>query len=414
MPQTFLRTAFGILAAISAIYIVSHFLRVSNAVIAPDLMRELSLSPGQMGVLTGGFFAAVAVSQIPVGMMLDRLGTRITIPGLFVFTIAGSLLFAVATGMIGLTLSRVLMGLGSGGVLIGALVLCTRWFAPQHLSALANLMVAMGNLGNVLATTPLAATAEAVGWRGAFFVMALLATLAAAVGYLVIRDAPPGHAYHDRTVESLSTVLRGVGEVVLNPRLPVMLAINFVGYGTLLAVLGLWGAPYLHDVHGLDPVPRGNILMVMAVALIVGGIVIAPLDRIFDTRKGVALVGGGASAVVLAVLALLPEPTLRQVTVLFALLAGLNGWSLVALAHGRSIFPDRLVGRGMSMLALSVTGGVAVIQMLSGLIVGAFAGEDGLVTAEGYRWMFAFLAAIVVAGLLVYSRTEDSKPRRAP
>jgi len=414
MPQTFLRTAFGILAAISAIYIVSHFLRVSNAVIAPDLMRELSLSSEQMGVLTGGFFVAVAVAQIPVGMMLDRLGTRITIPGLFVFTIAGSLLFAVATGMIGLTLSRVLMGLGSGGVLIGALVLCTRWFAPQHLSALANLMVAMGNLGNVLATTPLAAAAEAVGWRGAFIVMAVLATLAAAVGYLVIRDAPPGHAYHDRTVESLGTVLRGVGEVVLNPRLPVMLAINFVGYGTLLTVLGLWGGPYLHDVHGLDPVPRGNILMVMAVALIVGGIAIAPLDRIFDTRKGVALVGGGATAVVLAVLALLPEPTLGQVTVLFALLAGLNGWSLVALAHGRSIFPDRLVGRGMSMLAFSVTGGVAVIQMLSGLIVGAFAGEDGLVTAEGYRWMFAFLAAIVAAGLLVYSRTEDSKPRRAP
>ena len=50
------------------------------------------------------------------------------------------------------------------------------------------------------------------------------------------------------------------------------------------------------------------------------------------------------------------------------------------------------------------------MQMTSGPIVGAFAGPDGVVSAAGYQWMFAFVAANVAIALIFYSRTADSKP----
>ena len=81
---------------------------------------------------------------------------------------------------------------------------------------------------------------------------------------------------------------------------------------------------------------------------------------------------------------------------------------------GGTIFPNRLIGRGMAMLALAAMGGIAVMQMLAGVIVGGFAGPDGLVSEEGYRYMFAFIAALLAAALLIYARTEDARPSTDP
>ena len=410
MSKSQFRAALVILGALVGTYVLSHFYRVSTSVIGPDLMRDLALSPEALSTLAAAFFLAFAASQIPIGMMLDRLGTRITIPALLSFAVAGSLLFAAAESEAGLTVARGLMGIGCAGVFIGALVVCTRWFPPERFATLAALMVAMGNAGNLLATTPLAAASEYFGWRGAFVAMAVISAVIAVLGYLIIRDAPPGHAFHEREAESLGSILKGVGEVFRNPLLPVMFVMSFVTYSGIVTILGLWGGPYLHDVHGLGPVPRGNVLLVMTVTLIIGTAITGPLDRYFDTRKKVAMTGGVATVVVLALLALVPDPPLWQATVLLALFASFNGYAIVILAHGRTIFPDHLVGRGMTTLTISTMGGVAVIQWVSGRIVGAFVGEDGLVEPEGYRVMFAFIAAILAAALVYYSRMPDAKP----
>ena len=414
MPRGQIGTALGILAALCGIYVVSHFYRVSNAVIAPNLMRELSLSPQQMGFLTGAFFITFALAQLPIGMMLDRLGTRVTNPGMLVFAVAGSLLFAAADGMLGLTVGRILMGIGCSGIYIGALVVCTRWFPPDRFATMGGILLFAGSLGNLLATSPLAAATETVGWRGAFVAMAALTALVAVVGYVVIRDAPAGHAFHQRTADSLGEIFGGVGEVLANPRLPAIAALRFTGYASMLTILGLWAGPYLHDVYGLEAVARGNALLVMVIALAFGSLAFGPLDRLFDTRKGVAIAGALATVAAFAVLAILAKPPLWLATALLAAIMALSGFNIIVLAHGRTIFPDRLVGRGLTMLALVTMMGVAVMQMLTGLIAGAFAQSDGVVSPEGYRVVFAFLALSVALPLIIYSRTEDARPSLDP
>lgn len=413
-PSRPLLTALGVLAALCGMYIVGHFLRVANSVIAPDLIRELSLTSEQMGVLTGAYFATAALSLIPMGMMIDRFGARIIIPGSMIGLIAGCGWFAAAEGMAGLTAARILMGVGSGGAVVGAVVVCTRWFKPQYYSMVIATLVAVGNVGNMLATRPLAAAAEGMGWRATFVVIAVFSAIAALIGYAVVRDAPRGHPYHQRDIERIGEVFRGVGEALTRPKVGAMLPINFVAYGCMLTILGLWGGPYLHDVHGLGVVERGNVLLAMTLALIAGSLAVGPLDRIFDTRKYVGLAGGLASVAVLGVLAVAPEPALWLVVVLFALLAGLNGFAIVVFTHGRSLFPDRLIGRGLTIFTLASVAGSAVMQMVSGPIVGAFAQPGGLVAAEGYRVMFAFLGLSVMLSLALYVRIPDAKPSLDP
>ena len=402
--------AVGIMASLCAAYVVSQFYRSSNAVIAPNLVGDVGLSPEQLGALTGAFFLAFAVAQIPVGVLLDHFGPRRTISAMLGFAVVGALVFAAAPTWAWLTLGRALMGLGCAAIFMGSLVVCARWFPPDRFATVSAFILSLGGTGGLLSTTPLALATEAVGWRGAFVGMAAITAAAGVLVYLVVRDAPRGHPYHARRPETLGAVLRGLREVLLEPRLPFILVMAFVAYPVVATVLTLWAGPYLHDVHALGGVARGNVLLVMATALILGTLCFGPLDRLFDTRKGVVICGALATAAVLAGLAIAPTSALWLVVGLFGLLGAVGGFSVVIIAHGRAIFTERLVGRAVTVVNFAAFAGVAAMQMVTGLIIGAFPAADGVAPEAAYRMVFAFLAATVVMALVFYIRVDDARP----
>ena len=85
----------GLIAGLVTIAIVSQFLRSSLGVIAPDLIRDLSLSPQALGLAGGMFFLALGVAQVPVGMSFDRIGPRLTVAWVSVFALAGTVVFGL-------------------------------------------------------------------------------------------------------------------------------------------------------------------------------------------------------------------------------------------------------------------------------------------------------------------------------
>jgi MFS family permease len=94
-------------------YFASYFLRTINAVIAPDLVRELELTAGSLGLLTAAYFMAFCFFQIPLGLLLDRYGPRRVNAALFACAAVGAWFFAAATSIQSLTLARALIGLGA-------------------------------------------------------------------------------------------------------------------------------------------------------------------------------------------------------------------------------------------------------------------------------------------------------------
>src|SRR3546814_862052 len=98
----------------------------------------------------------------------------------------------------------------------------------------------------------------------------------------------------------------------------------------------------------MDAVSRGNVLLVMAGATVCGVLGYGPLDRRFNTRKGVVAGGASTTATILAVLALLDQPPAWLASALLILLGLVGHYGVVIVAHGRSLFPDRLIGRGVT------------------------------------------------------------------
>src|SRR5262245_49554577 len=400
-----------IVATLATAYMASHFFRAANVTIGLDLMRDLSIGPEALGTLTGAFFFGFAAMQIPCGFFFDRFGPRRTIVGMLAVATAGGIIFTTAPSWPALLSGRVLLGSGFGVMLIGSMVVITRWFTPDGVSCLTAIVLSVSLLGNLIATAPLAWASEISGWRAVFAAAVLFTSIAAVAVWIVVREAPEGHPFLERKPEPAAEMLRGLMEVLHNPHIKPILALNFFNYACTFTVHGLWGGAYLREAHGLSPIAAGNVLLAAVVAYQLGLLSFGPLDRLFDTRKWIAIAG---TLVIVGLLAALAIPSAPPVWLPVGAIVAMGFFSssgTMVMTHGRGFFPDRLIGRGIATMNTSVMLGVACMQTLSGMILGAFEPLAGGARSEiAYRSLFGFLTVILLIAVAIYSRSEDIKP----
>ena len=397
---------------LGAVTSLSQFYRVSNSVIGPELAVELGLTARDLGLAGGAFFFSLLLVQIPVGMAFDRWGARATLATVSGAAVLGALLIARSTDATELIAARLLVGLGCSASFMSAVFLCSRWFGVQRFTLILSWVFAMSNIGTLAAATPLAWAAQTMGWRNAFNLLAVITAVIALMFWWLVRDDPPGAVVSARHQEGLREVWQGLIEVWRTPGLVPVLAMHTFAYASMVTVLGVWGGPYLHDVHGLDGVARGNVLFAMGIAQIVGLLVFGPLDRILGTRKKIAVAGAALSVVVFGALAVLSRPPLELTVALLMAIPFLSSYSIVIVAQGRALFPDRLAGRGVTTVNMAQLVGATVLPALAGVIVGGIAGEavGAVVPESAYRAVFGMLAAGSFAGLMVYLPSKDSRP----
>jgi predicted MFS family arabinose efflux permease len=268
---------------------------------------------------------------------------------------------------------------------------------------------ALSNLGMLGAASPLAWASARFGWRWAFVAAAAITAVVGAAFYLAVRDGPPGAPAPARR-ERLGEVLRGLALVWRTPGLAPVLAMHAFAYASMLTVLGLWAGPYLHDVYGLDAVARGHVLTVMSLAQIAGILAYGPLDRALDTRKWIVVPGAAGTIALLTLLAALPRPSVTVAAALLVLLCLVTAYGIVIVAHGRSLFPDHLAGRGVTTVNLAQVAGTSLLPILTGAVMSAVEGWTGGARTLAYRAMFASIALCLLAGLAVYVRAPDARP----
>ena len=240
---------------------------------------------------------------------------------------------------------------------------------------------------------------------------AIVTGLTGAVFYLLVRDDPPGRPVPPPSKEGLGDIMRGLMAVWKTPHLSRILAVHTFAYASQSTVLGLWGGPYLHDIHGLDAVGRGNVLLAMGAAQIAGILSFGPLDRLFNTRKWLVAAGSAGTISVLMALALLKGPPAWLAIFLLVLLCYVTTYSLVIVAHGRSLFPDHLAGRGITTVNLAQVFGCAFLPVTTGAIVNAFPNSGAGYAEDAYRLAFGFIALCLALGCAWYLGGPDSKPR---
>jgi MFS family permease len=186
-----------------------------------------------------------------------------------------------------------------------------------------------------------------------------------------------------------------------------LFVIHLTSYATFALVVGLWGGPYLTHVYGYGLTDRGDLLFVAALAQILGSLVWGPMDRVFGSHRVPVLLGGGSSGIALALLALVDTLTTPLLIVWFAVFGFVCAYTPILVAHGKSLFPPHLVGRGMTVLNVGTIGGVFVAQTLSGIVIELFPAPGGVYPLAAYQAVFGLQAAFMLVACAVYATARD-------
>ena len=356
-------------------------------------MAEFGLSPADLGFLTSMYLFAFAAIQLPLGVLLDRYGPRRTVAALLCAAAAGAIVFGYARDLAMLSIGRAVIGLGVSAGLMGAIKAFSLWFPLARLATMNGLYLAVGGLGALAATAPAEALAHALGWRGLFFLLALLTLVAALAVFFIVPEKPlPGSGERVRhQVAQLGRIFttRAFWRIAL----PVMLV-----QGTYIALQGLWLGPWLYDVAGLARQQVASYLLTTALGYIGGSLFFGwAADRLAQRGVPRLTVFKTGLCIALAVLGLIAtgvESGLRAILLVYAF-ASTSGALCYALLTPR--FPPAMTGRVITASNMLLFTASFVLQWSIGAVLKLYPVMDGRYSSGGYAAAFTTIALLQLA-----------------
>ena len=380
-------------------HFMSYLFRCVNAVVYPDLVRDVGLTPNTLGLLTGAYFIAFAVAQLPVGIALDRFGPRrVQVPMLLVAALGGWL-FAQAESFMALVLARGLIGLGVAASLMAAIKANSLWLPAARLPLSTAVLLAVGGLGALAATAPLQVVLGWVGWRGAFVGMALAT---AGVSLLIWAVAPTPAQAAPVPVRQMA---RSVAQLYRSAGFWRIAVCTLFANATYMAVQSLWMGPWLTDVAHLPRPVMSQVLFAGTVAMVAGSLGFGWItDRL--RRHGVrpAMVCGTGVAVFwgfqgLMLLGDAVNPWFVAIGFSFFGTAAAMNYAIVAQS-----VPLHLTGRVSTCFNLLIFLATFGVQWGMGAVIDAWSPQGGRYPAEAYRAAQLGAMALQLPGLLVWCR----------
>lgn len=379
-------------------YFMSYVFRVVNAVIAPDLVADLHLDAGALGLLTSTYFLTFAAFQLPLGILLDRFGPRRTEALLLLVAAAGAFVFALAPNVGTLVIGRGLIGVGVSACLMAAFKAFVQWFPAGRLPLINGLEMAVGGIGALAATVPVEAALTVTDWRGVFWGLGGLTIGTAVLVYLMVPERDDGPAPHSTFRQQVG----GVIEVMTSPVFWRVAPATFTTQASFLAVQSLWAGPWLRDVAGYDRAGVANGLLIIATAMMVGfifaGAVAERLGRLGIKPVAVAMVAMNTSIALQAVLVLeLPVPPL----VMWSAFALFGTSGILVYAGLSQTFPKHLAGRVNTSINLLVFVASFLFQWGVGVVIGLWpVTATGGYRPEAYQAGFGAVLAVQVIAML--------------
>lgn len=402
------RRAWLILALGIGTYAVAVFQRASLGVAGVEAQRRFGITAAVLGLFGVLQLAVYASLQVPVGVVLDRLGSRRLIAtGAAVMGI-GQLVVATTHSVAPAVVGRVLVGAGDAMTFISVLRLITLWFPPRRVPVLTQTTGILGQIGQIAAAFPLVALLQSAGW-GTSFLLAAGAGLGVAVACAAALRDPPAHQAAVRPEPVAGQTRARLARAWREPGTRLGLWTHFTAQfsGTVFALL--WGYPFLVVGEGRTPAEAGLLLTPLVLVSMVVGPVLGHLAVRWPYRRSVpvlAIVGATAAAWTV-VLAWPGRAPLALLVGLVIVLASNGPGSVLGFDYARTENEAERIGSATGIV--NVGGFVAsllTIALIGIVLTASSRGTPGGYTLHDYKLAFSVQYAFWAVGVLgvLYSR----------
>lgn len=383
-------------------YMVAVTQRTSFGVAGLEATSRFDASASILGMFSVVQLVVYAGLQIPVGMLIDKFGSRrLIIFGALLMGL-GQMLLALATSVPAGLVGRFFVGAGDAMTFVSVIRLISAWFPGYRVPMLTQFTGMVGQLGQLLSLVPFVALLHWAGWTTSFLSLAALCVLAFVLSLAVVRDQPPGSAPLPSGPPPKSlAVLR---EAWRQPGTRLGFWTHFGLQFTSNVFLLAWGYPFLVSGQGLDPTAASGLMTIFVlVSLVFGplfGAIVArhPLRRSTLALGIIALISASWAAVLLW-----PGPAPLALLVVLLILLAIGGpGSMIGFDFARTFNTPQSMGTATGIVNVGGFTAALISVYFIGLILdlqfAAAGGQGDLYNLDAFRWAMAFQSLPLAAG----------------
>ncbi|MFF3484966.1 nitrate/nitrite transporter [Streptomyces sp. NPDC002701] len=375
-----------------SVYFVAVIFRTSLGVAGLDAADRFHVNASALSTFSILQLLVYAGMQIPVGLMVDRLGTKKVLTlGVVLFTI-GQLGFAFSPTYGTALASRALLGCGDAMTFISVLRLGSRWFPARRGPMVAQLAGLVGMAGNLVSTLVLARLLHGVGWTAAFAGSSVAGVVVLVLVLVFLKDHPEGHEPEPFPHRGAAYVRRQIAASWREPGTRLGLWVHFTTQFPAMVFLLLWGLPFLVEAQGLSRATAGELLTLVVLSNMLIGLVYGQIvARHHAARLPLALGTVLSTAVVWAATLAWPadHAPMWLLVVLCAVLGACGPASMIGFDFARPANPPERQGTASGITNM----GGFVASMTTLFAVGV------LLDATGGSYTVAFSAVFVLQAL---------------
>lgn len=420
-----LRYRWFIFIILAVAYAFVYFHRLSLSVVANDLVRDFEITASVMGALGSIYFYCYALMQLPAGLLSDSLGPRKVVTVSLLVAAAGSFLFGFAPNIETAFLGRVLVGLGVSVVFIPTMKILSQWFRVHEFAFMSGILTAVGGLGVLTATLPLALMTAQFGWRLSFELIGVATLLVVAGAWLLVRNSPgdmgwPSVIELDKKngksaapAEQI-TLLQGMRSVFQEKFFWPVAVWFFFNCAILFGFGGLWAGPYLMHVYGMEKTEAGAILSMIAWGMIIGSPIMGWLsDRVLKSRKKIFVFCSICLSAVFVFLNIYPIGLSRLTLYIMFFIFSICCASLVIMGFTttKELFPVEIAGTSVGAVNLFPFLGGAVFMPLLGWVLDMYPKTNqGEYSLEAYSRLLLILLGVSIVAMLCTFVMKETYP----
>ncbi len=286
-------------------YCYQFLVRVSPSVMTDELMLSFAVNASGLSFILMWYYFGYVGMQIPLGILMDRLGPRYIIAAGATLCAISTYFFSISTTPYLAGISRIFIGMGSACGYIGALKLGSQWFPRDKMPMVVGVTMALGTAGASIGGLPLNFLVESVGWQYSLYIIALAGILIGSGILLFVGKKP-----HNKTETPADQhILQDLFTIIKKPQAWVYAIFAMLMYLPLTLVGDLWGVSFLESKYGISENLATIPVLLMFVGVALGAPVFAWLTDWWSSRKKPMIFGTIMTLVIY--MAIMYAPTLN-------------------------------------------------------------------------------------------------------
>lgn len=350
-----------IIVLLSAMFLVyKYIMQVSPSIMTHQLMREFHINGTGLGNLAATFFYTYFITQLFVGVLLDKLSPRLLSSAAIMTSAIGTYFFALSDSLVAAAIARGFMGIGAAFATVSYMKLTANWFEPRKFAFIGGLLATAAMVGAIFGQAPLAWLVSISGWRHSLVLCAWVGIIASLIFFIVVRDQPVTEISPYAKQANYRITLKDISGILSKKQNWLLALYSGLAFTPLNVFAGLWGNPFIMEAYHLSPTKTATLISSVFFGLALGAPVFGYLSDRLQVRRQVMIYGTILTLVSITSVIYIPH-----------LPIGLAGLLLFLFGFGTGAYMlGFVIGKELNPIVLSAT----VIALINSAdpIIGSF------------------------------------------